>query len=158
MSMQQLCTCFIDNHHFALPAEQVQEVVRRLPVSRMPLMPQGVAGLVNLRGQILIAIDLRERFGQGAMDVTTPKSHIVLSGRRFSLLVDRVGDVMGVDRHTFESTPANVDHRVSELITGAFKLEKHLMLLLDVEKMTASIETSAVQSKNKTIHQLTMSV
>ena len=154
MSTRQLCTCYIDDNHFAFPAEQVQEVVRRISVFSMPLMPNGVGGLVNLRGQIMIAIDLRERFGDGPMDLSGSKSLVVLSDRRFCVIVDRVGDVMSLDQSLFESTPANVDERIAQAVLGAYKLENALLMLLDVSKTIADVEARSQESKNTTLREM----
>ena len=104
-------------------------------MTRVPLAPAALAGLINLRGQVITAVDLRRRLGfperaagELAMDVIVRTSDGLVS-----LLVDRIGDVVEVAQEAFEEPPETLAGIARELIRGAYKLDHALLLLLDVQ-------------------------
>ena len=116
--------------------KSVQEVIRSLEMTRVPLAPAVVSGLINLRGQIVTAVDLRRRLeldpappGQLAMNVVVRSEDGAVS-----LLVDEIGDVLEVDQSTFELPPETLRGSVRGMILGVHKLNDRLMLVLDTEK------------------------
>jgi purine-binding chemotaxis protein CheW len=115
----------------------VQEVVRFQSPTRVPLAPAEIEGLINLRGQIVAAIDLRKRLGLGARDPkTAPMNVIVRRGSEvLSLLVDEVGDVVEVHEQDFEDPPVTLAGDVREALTGVYKLARGLLLVLDVDRV-----------------------
>jgi len=136
MASQQFCTFLLDRYLFGVPVPQVQEVIRFHPMTPVPLAPPAVQGMINLRGQIVLAIDLRQRLslrerseGELPMNVVvrTPDGAV-------SLLVDEIGDVMEVDESTFEAPPETLRGSVRSMILGVHKLERKLLHLLDTEK------------------------
>jgi len=134
---RQFCTFFLDRFFFGIAAEQVQEIVRYQNITFVPLAPLEVKGLINLRSQIAIAIDLRLRLDLPPLnDDRLPLNLVVrVDGDNISLLVDDVGDVLDVSDDWFEPTPETLTGKVRELILGAYKLEDRLLLILDVEKV-----------------------
>ncbi|MBP7147977.1 MAG: chemotaxis protein CheW [Acidobacteria bacterium] len=119
---------------FGVEALAVQEVIRTLPITPVPLAPAVVAGLANLRGQVVTAIDLARRLGLPPQPGAPPPSmHVVLKceGGPVSLLVDEIGEVVEADAAAFEPPPATLVGPARELIRGAFKLEGRLLLVLD---------------------------
>src|SRR5690349_9788083 len=95
---RQLATFTLDGHSFGIAVEQVQEVLRSQSRTRVPLAPPAVAGLVNLRGQVLTAIDLRTQLGLPPREGAEPMVVVVrVGGEPISLLVDAIGDVVDVD-------------------------------------------------------------
>ncbi len=137
---QQFCTFFLDDRFFGVDVEKVQEVIRYLPITPIPLAPPVIYGLINLRGQIVTAIDLRRLLQ--LTDRTTdqrPMNIVVQTWEgTFSLLVDRIGDVMQVDPTCFEHPPDTLDGIARELIQGTYKLQGRLLLTLNVEKLFRS--------------------
>src|ERR1700758_5771556 len=116
--VQQICTFFVENQVFGVPVSQVQEVIRFQAITPVPLSPVVVEGMINLRGQIVIAIDLRRRLGLSPRTSGNPMKVIVRTvAGAVSLLVDKIGDVVEVDESSFEPPPATVsledrqDHR-----------------------------------------------
>jgi purine-binding chemotaxis protein CheW len=99
-----------------------------------------VAGLINLRGQVVTAIELRERLGRPPRPAGTDAVVIVvrLHGEAVSLLVDSIADVVDVDAADFEAPPDTLDGQARELIRGAYKLDGTLLLALDVHKAVGS--------------------
>ena len=133
---QQFCTFFLDGHVFGTPVPKVQEVIQHQEMTRVPLSPDVVSGLINLRGQIVSAIDLRRRLGlperpEGQLPM---KVVVRTNDGAVSLLVDEIGDVLEMDRAAFERPPENLDPAARELIRGVYKLKDRLLLVLDAEK------------------------
>lgn len=133
---RQLCTFHVVDGYFGIPVEQVQEVVRPQPITPVPLAPRVVRGLINLRGQILTAIDLRFRLGLGEPGDTANLMNVVVrtDDAPVSFLVDEIGEVLNVDEATFEPPPETLQGRMRELIDGAYKLEGRLLLGLSTQR------------------------
>ena len=136
MASQQFCTFLLDGHLFGVPVPQVQEVIRFHPMTPVPLAPPAVEGLINLRGQIVLAIDLRRRLslaGRSAGDL--PVNVVVrTTDGAVSLLVDEIGDVIEVEQSSFEASPETLRGAVRSMILGVHKLEHKLLHLLDTER------------------------
>ncbi len=143
----QLCTFYLGRERLGIPAAEVKEVLRHGPTTPVPLAPPGVVGLVNLRGRIATVVDLRVRLGRPRRKKTSERGSfgVVLWSRRnvVSLLVDRIGDVLEVDETAFEPPPETVPEPARSLISGTYKLEKGLVLVLDTEKAVPKYEESA---------------
>jgi purine-binding chemotaxis protein CheW len=136
----QLATFWLDGDLFGVEVEHVQEVLRSQSITRVPLAPPAVAGLINLRGQVVTAIELRERLGRPARPAGEEPVVIVvrLHGEAVSLLVDSIADVVDVDLRDFEAPPDTMDGTSRELIRGAYKLAGQLLLALDVNRAVGS--------------------
>lgn len=133
----QLCTFRIDDNLYGIDALRVQEVLKYQEMTRAPRAPVEISGLINLRGQIVTAIDLRKRLGFKPKIDGKQQMNVVVRDNEcaVSLLVDKIGDVIEVDETCFEEPPGTLTPPTRELIQGAYKLEKQLLLLLDVEKV-----------------------
>jgi purine-binding chemotaxis protein CheW len=133
---RQFATFFVDGLFFGIEVLQVQEVLRYQEMTPVPLAPEVVEGLINLRGQIVAAVDMRRRLDLGPRpEGRMPMNTVVrTSGGAVSLLVDEIGDVVDVDAGTFEQTPDNVAAGARELLKGVYKLKDRLLLVLDTEK------------------------
>ena len=136
----QLATFRLDGDLYGVEVEHVQEVLRSQQLTRVPLAPTAVAGLINLRGQVVTAIELRERLGRPARPEGTDAVVIVvrLDGEAVSLLVDSIADVVDVDAGDFEAPPDTLEGQARDLIRGAYKLSGQLLLALDVQKAVNS--------------------
>ena len=132
---KQLCTFYVGDGYFGIPVEQVQEVVRPQPITPVPLAPKVVRGLINLRGQILTAIDLRYRLGLGEPGDPAKLMNVVVrtDDAPVSFLVDEIGEVVDVDEDTYEVPPETLQGDMRELIGGAYKLPGSLLLALSTE-------------------------
>ena len=141
MGTQQYCTFYLDECLFGVEVQRVQEVIRYHAITGVPRSAREVSGLMNLRGQIVIAIDLRCRLGMPDRDGQTPMNVVVNDDEQaVSLLVDRIGDVIDVDSDSFEPPPETLQGVSRELILGVHKLERNLLHILDV-KRCCSAET-----------------
>ena len=130
---KQLCTFMLGDQFFAVDALTVQELIRQQPMTRVPMAPASVRGLINLRGQIVTAIDLRSRLGLPPADCQNKPMNVVIRGDdgAVSLLVDQIGDVIEADDSNFEEPPDTLSSSQRELILGAYKLADRLLMLLD---------------------------
>ena len=143
----QFATFFVDGLFFGVEVLQVQEVLRYQEMTPVPLAPEVVEGLINLRGQIVTAVDMRRRLGlQPRPEGQMPMNTVVrTAGGAVSLLVDEIGDVVEVDAGTFEQTPDNVEPAARELLKGVYKLKERLLLVLDTEK---TVDVAGQRSKD----------
>ncbi len=143
----QLCTFRLDALLFGVDVAYVREVLRWREVTRVPLAPPEVEGLLNLRGQIVPAIDVRRRLGMPPRSDDARSLNVVVQvgGEPVSLLVDEVGDVLEVEAAAFERTPETVVGAARTLIRGAYKLPGRLLLDLDVEKIARPLSRELVQ-------------
>ncbi len=141
----QLCTFRLGNLHLGIDVLSIQEVIKCPSLTPVPLAPSEIEGLLNLRGQILTAIDLRRQFRLGDDSETERAGKMLIivrtAGVEAALLVDSVGDVLDVSDETFEQTAANVPATVRPYILGVHKLEKRLLHVLDAEA-TASLASN----------------
>lgn len=133
---RQFCIVHVDALLLGIEVLEVQEVLRAQPMTRVPLAGGGVRGLINLRGHIVTAVDLRERLGlpprpggQASMNVVirTPEGPV-------SLLVDGIGDVLDIPEADREPVPATVAPATRALVSGVYKLPGHLLLALDTAR------------------------
>ena len=132
----QYSTFYVEDLFFGVDVLQVQEVLLYQEMTRIPLAADVIEGLINLRGQIVTAVDMRRRLRlKPRAEGENPMNMVVRTeGGAVSLLVDQIGDVLEVETETFEPPPDNVDPAVRELIRGVHKLEGRLLLVLDLDK------------------------
>jgi purine-binding chemotaxis protein CheW len=128
-------TFVVEDRFLGLPVGRVREVLRAQPLTPVPLAHPDISGLLNLRGQIVTAVDLRARLHLPPRDAGEPSAHVVVTTQHapVSLVVDRLGDVLAVDEATFEPPPDTLDPHARPLIKGAFKFDDALLLELDLD-------------------------
>ena len=121
---------------FGFRLECVRDVFVPRGLTKVPLAPPEVAGVLNLRGRILTAIDLRARLGLPARDADAPFAvGIEQRGELYGILVDGVGEVLHLERAALEATPVNLDGRWARLSAGVHRLKADLLVVLDVDKV-----------------------
>jgi purine-binding chemotaxis protein CheW len=132
----QLATFVVGRFLFGIDVLRVQEVLRFQKMTRVPLAPPVIVGLINLRGQIVPAIDMRHRLCLEPRTSDERPMNLVVRTEEagVSLLVDEIGDVLELDSHSLEHTPANVAPNVREMIRGVYKLKSQLLFVLDTDK------------------------
>jgi purine-binding chemotaxis protein CheW len=145
ITASQICTFYIDKQMYGVNAHVVQEVIRYQEMTDVPLAPDSVLGLINLRGQIVIAIDLRKRLGlPNRPEGKLPMNVLIKSDdAAISLLVDQIGDVQNFDEENFEAAPETLQGVSRQLIRGAYKMNDQILLLLDTERalnVTANVD------------------
>jgi purine-binding chemotaxis protein CheW len=132
---QMFCTFHAGDLFLGIEVEQIQEVLQDAVISAVPKAPPAIRGLINLRGQIVTAVDLRTRFGLPERGVEDSSTILVFDGadELLGLVVDRVGDVVEVEDDRFEEPPDTLRSDSRPLIRGAYKLEDRLLLVLDAD-------------------------
>lgn len=137
---RQLATFRLDARTYGIDVVRVQEVLRNQPRTRVPLAPSTVAGLINLRGQVVTAVDLRERLElpRRAEGVQPMVVVVRVGDEPISLLVDSIGDVVDVQDDEFEPPPETLVGPARDVILGAYKLDGLLLLALDVDLAVAA--------------------
>ena len=132
----QFSTFFVGDMYFGVDVLHVQEVLCFQPMTPVPQAPQVIEGLINLRGQIVTAIDMRRRLGMPPREDGQTHMNIVVRtvDGAVSLLVDEIGDVLDMDAANYERPPENLDPAARELIRGVYKLKDRLLLALDEER------------------------
>lgn len=154
----QFCTFFVDGLYFGVDVLQVQEVIRTLTMTAVPLAPLGVKGLINLRGQIVTAIDLRTSLGLTPRDDDSEPMNVVvrIDDGAISLLVDEIGDVIEPDEATFERAPETLSLAARALIKGVYKLPNRLLLVLDTA-LAVNVEAVGAGKQNRAFENLSAS-
>lgn len=137
---QQFCTFSVEGLHLAVAVSRVQEVIRHQELTRVPTAPPVVRGLINLRGQIVAAIDLRRRLELRPLaDDDRPMNVVIRSDDgAVSLLVDEIGEVLELPGGDPEPPPETVSPAIRELITGIYQLRDRLLLVLDPARVLAA--------------------
>lgn len=141
MVEQQLCTFFLNKMFFGIDVQHVQEVIRPQVVTRVPLAPADICGLINLRGQILTVIDLQQRLEMGESAMRSPGFNIVIctDDELVSLLVDDVGDVLAFPHNDLQPPPATLKGKMRQMLAGAYPLAEGFLLVLDPKKILSLV-------------------
>ncbi|HEY3356724.1 MAG TPA: chemotaxis protein CheW [Polyangia bacterium] len=146
---RQLCTFTLDGLYLGIDVREVQEVMTFHEMTRVPRAAAVIRGLINLRGQIVPALDLRRRLKLGEADGGRPPMNVVVRSTDgpVSLLVDEIGDVVQVAEEDFERRPETLTGVARELIQGAYKLEDRLLLVLDTARVLQLDRESAARPR-----------
>ena len=133
----QFCTFYLGEFLFGVEVCQVREILRDQRITRVPLAPPMVSGLINLRGQIITAINLRQRLGLPAGGADSGRVNIIVSIEQstVSFLVDAYAEVVEVLPSSFEPLPETLQGIARVLVKGVHKLPKQLLLVLYPEKI-----------------------
>jgi purine-binding chemotaxis protein CheW len=138
----QLVTFRLGPEEFGVDIHELQEIIRMMPVTRVPKAPQFVEGVVNLRGQVIPIIELRKRLGMDPQphDKATRIIVVQLAKKTVGFIVDQVGEVKRIPSRVVEAAPPMVAGIESEYISGVGKLEDQLLILLDLNKLLSEDE------------------
>ncbi|MBU0726080.1 MAG: chemotaxis protein CheW [Alphaproteobacteria bacterium] len=135
---QQYVTVFVANQMFGFPVLDVHDVLGPQRITRIPLSPPEVAGSLNLRGRIVTAVDMRRRLSLPPAEEGTGKGMSVVvecQGELYSLMVDQVGEVLNLSHEAFEHNPSTLDPMWREVSSGIYRLDKQLLVLIDVDRL-----------------------
>lgn len=143
-NFDQLTTFQIDGDVFGIEVTKVQEVTGQPLVYTVPLAPQFVRGLINLRGQIATAVGLRELFCRGSKQENQMSVVCKLDGNLVSLIVDSIGDVVEVDRSKFELPPDTISPDVRRFIKGIYKMNGILLSVLNLETLAKELSPTEI--------------
>ena len=137
--MSLYSTFTVHDRYLGVPVERVLEVMRAQSITPVPFAHPHIGGLINLRGQIVTAFDLRARLDLPPRDADEPSATVILStdAGALALIVDGLGDVVVVDEDRFEPPPETLRSESRHLIKGAYKLDDALLLDLDLDETLA---------------------
>jgi len=136
--LEDYVTFTISDQMFGIPVLRVQDILTPDRIAPVPLAPPEVRGSINLRGRIVTVIDVRVRLslpplenaGEGNMGVTVEQDHDL-----YTLLVDKIGDVIGLSKEHYEKNPGTLDPLWREFSSGVFRLDEKLMVVLDIDRL-----------------------
>lgn len=133
---QVFVTVYVDKQLFGIPVEKVQDILIPERIANIPLAPREVAGAINLRGRIVTVIDVRKRLGlPDSAQAERMCATVELGNELYSLMVDNVGTVVSLAVNKIEPNPSTLNHKWRGISAGVIRLEKELMIVLDVDSL-----------------------
>jgi purine-binding chemotaxis protein CheW len=144
---EQFATFLVAGHYFGIEVLHVQEVLREQRVTPVPFAPASVEGLINLRGQIVPAVNMRTLLHLPQQEGAAISPSIVVRTQHgpVSLQVDEIQDVLELDKSGHELPPGNLKHNLLELVTGIHRLDDRLLMLLDARKAASACAATPVE-------------
>ena len=142
---QEFLTVAVDGQSFGIPVLSVRDVLGPQRLTRVPLAQSEVVGALNLRGRIVTAFDLRRRLNRPdrASDAAHMCVVVDVRGEPYSLIVDSVGEVLNLSPDTFEQNPASLDATIKSVSKGVYRLERSLLVVLDVVQLLDPVVNKA---------------
>jgi purine-binding chemotaxis protein CheW len=135
-TMTEFVTATVGGQLFGLPIARVQDVFVLDRLTRVPLAAPEIAGVLNLRGRIVTAIDMRRRLGLAPGEVCKRMAiGIEYKGESYGLLIDAIGEVLNLPSSGRESNPVNLEPRLARVSAGVHRLEDRLLVVLDVDRV-----------------------
>jgi purine-binding chemotaxis protein CheW len=136
-AMTEYVTAMVGDQLFGLPIGRAQDVFVLDRLTRVPVAPPDIAGVLNLRGRIVTAIDLRRRLGLAPLAEDRRRMAIGIEhrGESYGLLIDAIGEVMKLPSAEREENPINLDGRLARMSAGVHQLEDRLLVVLDVDRV-----------------------
>lgn len=142
----QYSTFFVAGRLYGIDVTRVQEVVKPMRMTTVPLAPSFVRGLINLRGQVATAIGLRELFElHQEPSISTMNVICRIDSNLVSLLVDEIGDVIEVSSQDYEKTPQTIPLTVRRFMDGVYKVNSQLLSIIDVDKINEFLNTNSLR-------------
>lgn len=144
-SAEEYITVMIADQLFGLRILEVQDVFMPEAITAVPLASEDVAGVLNLRGRIVTAIDMRKRLGLPPLEQNHHAMAVGIEskGESYGLIIDKVGEVHRLSHDTFEPNPANLDPRWAAVSAGVHRLDGKLMVVIDVDRILVHTEETA---------------
>lgn len=141
----QICTLRIGPLWCGIAIDHIQEITGHHQLTPVPLAPAVVSGLLNLRGHVITAFDIRTCFALPVRELSERSCHVVIRRRKslVSFIVDDVGDVIEVDQHALDAPPSTLDTRIRPYVGGILDADADVILLLNVDAITAIAMVSA---------------
>ncbi|MGB4107909.1 MAG: chemotaxis protein CheW [Alphaproteobacteria bacterium] len=145
-NMHEFLTFHVVGQAFGISVLQVNDVLNEREITRPPLSPASIAGVMNLRGRIVTIIDVRRCLNQPPRPVNIPGMNIVIEqdGELISLLVDSVGDVMAIDQNALENVPPTLDSNWRKIASGIYKLPQSLWIIIEIKKLIELTKLSSI--------------
>lgn len=137
MSSTEYITLRIGGQLFGAPVSDIHDVFAPTSITPVPLGPPEVAGVLNLRGRIVTAVDSRARLGLPRREEGSSfmAIHVEIQNESYGLIIDEVGEVLRLEDNEREETPANLDSVWAQISSGVYRLEKELLVILEINKI-----------------------
>ena len=144
----QLVSFRLAREEYGIEITRVREIILMGTITRVPQTPAYVMGLINLRGSVIPVVDLRIRFGLPECDATDASRIMIVNvgGKTMGIVVDAVSEVLRISTEQIAPPPPTVVSLGTEYLTGLVKLEKHLLILLDIDQVLRESECDAISS------------
>ena len=135
--VNEYVTATVGGQLFGLPILRVQDVFVPERLTRVPLAPPEIAGVLNLRGRIITLIDMGRRLGLERVTIEAQPMAIGVEahGESYALLIDTIGEVLKLDTSAREGNPVNLDPRLARVSAGIYRLDRQLLVVLDVDRV-----------------------
>lgn len=132
---KEFVTVYIADQLFGIPVELIHDVFQPEAITEVPLSGPEVGGVLNLRGKIVTAIDVRHRLRLPPRDLSNKCMAVGVekNGESYGVLIDRVGEVLRLTNDTFERNPSNLDPRWRDFSKGIYRLDGELLVIFDIE-------------------------
>jgi purine-binding chemotaxis protein CheW len=141
MSIREYVTFRICDQLFGLSVTEIHDVFRPTKMTPVPLSSKEIAGVLNLRGRIVTAIDARSRLGLPPREKTDKVQTLAIGvehgGESFGMVIDEIGEVVRLDDDEMEQNPVNLDATWSGVSRGVYRLDNRLLVIMDIDQMLA---------------------
>ena len=144
----QLVSFRLASEEYGIEITKVQEIILMGEITRVPQTPEYIKGLINLRSTVIPIVDLRLRFAlpQEQMSDETRIMVVNVAGKTIGIIVDAVSEVLRISQEQIAPPPPTVAGLGREYLTGLVKLDKRLLILLDIDKILGEEGTEAVEA------------
>lgn len=145
LNKNDFVTIWLDGQMCGIPVLEVHDVLSKQVITKIPQSPEAVAGVLNLRGQIVTAINLRKRLKLADREEGSEEMNVVVEYQNepYSLIIDKVGDVLSLSENAFERNPVTLEACWQGVSDGIYRLEEELLVILDIEKLLSFGEAKA---------------
>ncbi len=146
--VHEFLTFTLADQLFGVSVLQVNDVLSSQKITRAPLSPYSIAGIMNLRGRIVTAIDVRRCLGQNPRAEGEESMSVVIEqgGELFSLIIDAVGDVLTLNPGSLEKVPATLSPAWRSVASSIHKLQDKLLVILDVKQLLEMAKLNSMES------------
>ena len=136
-ALQEFVTFEVHDQLFGVSVHRVQDILFPQSIAWVPLAPPEVRGSINLRGRIVTVIDMRKRLSLPPREQATRDMGVTVEHQHdlFTLLIDKVGDVISLPDDRYEPNPSTLNARWREVADGVYRLDGRLMVVLNVERL-----------------------
>lgn len=140
----QFSTFYISDRLYGIEVTRVQEIVKPMEMTEVPLAPDHIRGLINLRGQVATAIGVRQLFGADQNEDADLMNVVCnMDNHLISLQVDKIGDVVEVEKSSYEPTPQTVPERTRRFLDGVYKDDNKLLSIINIDKVAKFLNQAA---------------
>ncbi|MBN8827783.1 MAG: chemotaxis protein CheW [Sphingobacteriia bacterium] len=138
---EDFLTIEINGSIFAISLSMVKDIIFLHNLTKVPLAPAEVLGLINLNGQIMPVLDITSKLNMQKVNSYNQKMSVVIESQQeiYSLLVDSVGDIISIPKGHIMNDPANFSIKLQEVVTGVYAFEEKIITILNIEKLFKKI-------------------